>query len=243
MIYKTRGIVFHSIKYADTSLITRIYTEKFGLQSYIVRGARKPRARMKASLFQALSLLEMEVYHKEKSSLQNIKEAKVDGVFTSIPFDIRKSSIAMFLGDVLTKTIKEEEANPDLFYFLDIMIRELDNQEEDMADFHLVFMVHLSKYLGFFPQGIYHEQKHFFDLKEGSFCTGQPEHTHYIPPPLSEQLSSIIQQHPLEHLSYKHTRETRNQLLEALIKYYRLHYEGMQEIQSHLILKEIFDNP
>ncbi len=243
MIHKARGIVFHSIKYAETSLITRIYTDKFGLQSYLVRGARKPKARLKASLFQPLSLLEMEVYNKEKSSLQNIKEARVAHVFTSLPFDIRKSSIAMFLGDVLTKTIKEEEANPELFHFLNVMIRQLDHQEDDIADFHLHFMVHLSKHLGFFPQGKYQSQSPFFDLKEGSFCKNQPGHALHIDQPLSEQFSMLIHHHPPDPISLNIRRGNRNQILDHLITYYHLHYDGMQEIQSHLVLKEIFNNP
>ena len=134
MIHKTRGIVFHAIKYSETSIITKIYTEKFGLQSYIVRGARKPKARLKASLFQPLSLLELEVYYKQKSTLQNIKEARSAHIFTSIPFDVRKSSIVLFLSDVLTKAIKEEETNRELFHYLDSMIRQFDIQKEYFAD-------------------------------------------------------------------------------------------------------------
>ncbi|MEA3477344.1 MAG: DNA repair protein RecO [Bacteroidota bacterium] len=241
MIHKTRGIVFHSIKYSETSIITKIYTEKFGLQSYIVRGARKPKARLKASLFQPLFLLEMEVYYKQKSSLQNIKEARSAYVFTSIPFDVRKSSIVLFLSDVLTKAIKEEETNRELFHYLDSKIRQLDMQKEDFADFHIYFMVHLSRYLGFFPQGKYHPQGQVFDMQEGVFTRNRPAHAYHIDPPLSEYFSIIIH-HPLYVSSIKMNRDERNMLLEKLIAYYHLHHEGLQDIQSHVVLKEIFNH-
>jgi DNA repair protein RecO (recombination protein O) len=243
MIYKARGIVFHSIKYSETSLITRIYTDRFGLQSYLVRGARKPRAKLRASLFQPLNILEMEVYRKEKNNLQNIKEARQASIFESIPFDIRKGSISMFMGDILSKTIKEEEANPGLFDFIYSMIMKLDKQKAEIADFHLHFLIQLSRHLGFFPQGKYDQQMPFFDMQEGSFCREQPSHSQYLNYPLSESLSLLIHVHPTESISLKIDRNERNQLLESIISYYRLHYDSLQDIQSHQVLRKIFDQP
>jgi DNA repair protein RecO (recombination protein O) len=243
MIHKVRGIVFHAIKYSETSLITRIYTDRFGLQSYIVRGARKPRAKLRASLFQALNILEMEVYHKDKSNLQNIKEARQASIFGSIPFDIRKGSISMFMGDILSKTIREEEANAGLFDFLHSMILKLDDQKDGIADFHLHFLVQLAKHLGFFPQGKYGEQTPLFDMQEGSFSKDQPAHSHYLDYPLSESLSLLIHAQPSDTVSLKLGRNERNQLLESIISFYRLHYDGLQDIQSHQVLRKIFDQP
>jgi DNA repair protein RecO (recombination protein O) len=243
MIHKVRGIVFHSIKYSETSLITRIYTDRFGLQSYLVRGARKPRAKLRASLFQPLNILEMEVYRKEKSSLQNIKEARQSSIFESIPFDIRKGSISMFIGDILSKTIKEEEANASLFDYLCSMILRLDKQQDEIADFHLHFLVQLARYLGFFPQGKYDHQTPFFDIQEGSFCKDQPGHLHYLDHPLSESLSLLIHIHPTDKVSLKLGRNERNQLLDSIISFYRFHYDGLQDIQSHHVLRKIFDQP
>lgn len=243
MIHKVRGIVFHAIRYGDSSLITRVYTDKLGLQSYLVRGARKPRAKLRVSLFQPLNILEMEVYHREKSSLQNIREARPARIFESIPFDIRKSSIAMFLGDVMTKSIREEEANPDLFLFLDHMITRLDQLGSGVADFHLYFLVHLSKHLGFSPQGDYSPEAPFFDMEEGEFCDKQPGHSNFMAHPASEHLSRLVHQSPSEAVRLKIAREDRNRLLEYIIRYYQLHYPGLQNIQSHLVLREIFDQP
>ena len=242
MIHKVRGIVFHSLKYAETSLIARIYTDKFGLQSYMIKGARKPRAKLKASLFQPLTLLELEVYHKDKSSLQNIREARTAYVFSSTPFDIRKSSVTMFLSDLLTKTIKEEEANPGLFQFLDVMIQKLDQLDDGIADFHLHFMVHLTRYLGFFPQGKCLPHSPYFNLEEGSFTKDRPHHMNFITSPLNEQFSILMHKHPSAPLALDINRGDRNQLLEHLISYYLLHYDSLQEIQSHHVLREIFDN-
>jgi DNA repair protein RecO (recombination protein O) len=243
MIHKVRGIVFHAIRYAESSLIARVYTDKLGLQSYLVRGARKPRAKLRVSLFQPLNILEMEVYHKEKSSLQNIREARPARIFESIPFDVRKSSIAMFLGDVMTKSIREEEANPDLFRFLDQMITRLDQLESEVADFHLQFLVHLSKHLGFSPQGSYSQQAPFFDMEEGGFCGNQPGHSNFMAYPESEHFSRLAGQSPSEAIRLKIDREDRNSLLEHIIRYYQLHNPGLQNIRSHQVLREIFDQP
>jgi len=243
MIHKTRGIVFHSFKYSETSLITRIYTDRFGLQGYLVRGARKPRAKLRASLFQPLNILEMEVYHKEKSTLQNIKEAHQAYIFESIPFDVHKGSISMFMGDILSKAIREEEANAGLFDFLYNMILKLDRQKEEIASFHLHFLVQLSRYLGFFPQGKYDRQTPFFDMVEGSFCSYQPLHSHYLNQPLSESFSTLIQVPAEEVVTLRLDRGKRNQLLESIISYYRLQYDGLQDIQSHQVLRKIFDQP
>jgi DNA repair protein RecO (recombination protein O) len=185
----------------------------------------------------------MEVYRKEKSSLQNMKEARQASIFGSIPFDIRKGSISMFLGDILSKTIKEEEENAGLFKYLHNMILKLDRQEAEIADFHLHFLVQLARYLGFFPQGKYGQNTPFFDMQEGSFCKDQPPHLHYLDYPLSEALSLLIHTHPTETISLKLDRKERNQLLESIISFYHLHYDGLQDIESHQILRKIFDQP
>src|SRR3990172_7140574 len=118
MIYKTRGIVLHHIKYSETSVIAKIYTELFGLQSYLINGVRSQKAKVKANLLQPLSLVDMIVYHKEKKGLQRIRDVSGNPPLSSIPYDFPKSSVALFIAEILYKSIREEEANTNMFEFI-----------------------------------------------------------------------------------------------------------------------------
>src|ERR1051325_9557854 len=149
MLHKTKGIVFHVTPFSESSVVAKIYTALFGLQSYLINGVRNKKAKIKPGLLQPLSLLDMVVYHKERSGLQRLKEIRPSasgGQFTSIPFDVKKGSMVMFLNEVLYKSIKEEEANQQLFDFIFNAIQLLDVQPEANNDYHLLFLVQLTKY-------------------------------------------------------------------------------------------------
>ena len=151
MIFKTRGIVFHRIKYSESSIIAKIYTEQFGLCSFLVQGARKKTSAAKANLLQPLSLVELVAYHKETSGLQKMKELKNDHPLISIQNNIVKTTIAIFLSEMLVRSIREETPNKQLFSFLHQSIIFFDKLENPV-NFHLLFLIKLSKFLGFFPQ-------------------------------------------------------------------------------------------
>jgi DNA repair protein RecO (recombination protein O) len=126
MLHKTRGIVFRIIRYSDTSIIANIYTESFGLRSYLVNGVHGKKAKIKASLFQPLALVEMNVTNREKSTMHRINDVMPVHTWTSIPYDIRKSSVLMFINEMLYKSVREEEANPALFEFISHAVQILD---------------------------------------------------------------------------------------------------------------------
>src|SRR4051812_33656990 len=132
MLHKTRGIVFHVTPYAESSVVAKIYTEQLGLQSYLVNGVRSKKAKIKSGLLQPLSLLDMVVYHKDRGGLQRIKELRqaTGGQFSTIPFDVVKSSVVIFINEVLYKSVKEEEANPQLFDFIFHALQLLDIRTE-----------------------------------------------------------------------------------------------------------------
>jgi DNA repair protein RecO (recombination protein O) len=169
IIHKTRAIALHSIKYSDTSIIVHIYTELFGRQTYIVKSAYSKKASIKANLFSPLNLLEMEVYHKETSELQKIREASNYPAFQSIYTDPVKSAIVVFIAELLFRIIKEEAPNQQLFDFLFSSIHLLDLENKRVVDFHLVFMIQFAKYAGFFPDNNYSTENQFFDLINGKF--------------------------------------------------------------------------
>ena len=192
MLYSTKGIVFHSLKYSETSIIVKIYTELFGIQSYLIRGIRKTHSKIKPALFQSLNLLDLEVYHREQASLQSIRDLHLAVPYQTIPFDIRKSSVALFINELLYKSIREEEPNPDLFGFLWNTCLALDSTQESVSDFHIRFTVQLMHYLGIFPQLNYSSETPLFNMREGIFQAEAPGYPEYIDAKLSINFFALL---------------------------------------------------
>ncbi|MCF8296510.1 MAG: DNA repair protein RecO [Saprospiraceae bacterium] len=239
MLYKTKGIVIHQIKYSETSVIVKIYTELFGLKSYILRGVRKNKSKIKSNILQPLTLVELDVYNKEKSDIQQLREIRNIHQFVSLPFEIHKSSIALFIAEILYKSIKEEEPNKNMFEFIFNSIIFLDTSENKILDFHLLFALQLTRYLGFHPQGKYSETNGFFDMEEGIFKSNLPRHPYFIDKPLSENFYQLIIS-PYENLEFlKISNESRKLLLDKIIQFYKLHLPGIKDIKSHHILAEV----
>jgi len=240
MLYKTRGIVLHSIKYSETSLIVKVYTETFGLQSYLLKGARSSKSKTRPVLFQPLTLLDLVVYHKEKSTLHSIKEVKLAVHFYSITSDIRKSSIVLFLAELIYKSIREEEPNSALFEFLWHSLLLLDTIEEPFSSFHLLFAIKLCRYLGFQPQQNRSEYNRFFHLREGLFqpVFNSPDDS------LDETQSSWLfrlMKTDLDQLSLLNIpAKIRNPLLEKILLYYQVHLPGRIEFRSQEVLHTVF---
>ncbi len=242
MLTKTNGIVLHHINYTESSVIAKIYTEQHGLQSYLIRGMRSAKSKTKISLLQHLSLVEVVAYHKKNSSgIKNLKEIKSNYVFQSLPYDIRKSTISLFINEIIYKSIQEEESNPALFNFLYNTIQILDVATESINDFHLMFMLQFAKYLGFFPQNNYSDVNIIFNIQEGVFQSVKPLHDHYIIAPLSGFISKLMNTSFENVAEIKLSRTQRRELLDQLIIYYRLHLTSLTKINSHLILQEVLD--
>ena len=239
MLQQTRGLVIRTVKYAETSLIARIYTEKLGLQSYIINSVRTANPTNKMVWLQPLTLLDMVVYHRKGKDLQRIKEMRPEYIFISIPFDTPRRLLALFIAEVLYKTLKEEEANTPQFEFLYEAVSYLDQSQQSVANFHLVFLLQLSRYLGFFPQNNFSTALNYFDLREGVFTTQLPFHTDYAAPPLTDWLSQLIGLSLTQSHSLRLNRTSRKQLLQTLLRYYALHIEGFGELRSPDILEEV----
>ena len=239
MLHKTKGIVLHSIKYSETSLIVRIYTESFGLQSYLVKGARSPKSKFRPVFFQPLTLLDLVVYRKEKSSLQNIREIQISLPYQTIPFDIRKSSIALFLDEIVYKSVREEEANPDLFRFLWNSFQMLDTMEGAVSGFHLVFTIKLTRFLGFYPGEGGTDPNQVFNMKEGIFQDSIPEFEQGLDrndSALLKRLMSCTMDQPSDP---GFTARERDKLLTSLLQYYQLHLPGFHGFHSAEILQQV----
>lgn len=239
MLHKTRGIVLRTVNYSETSIITKIYTEEFGIQSYLIKGAKRKSASVKANLFQPLSLLNLVVYKKEKNKLQTLKEASVDIHFTSIPYDTAKTSILFFMNEVLLKCLQEEEANPELFSFLHESIQTLETTESNFSSFYLIFMVRLTRFLGFYPQGRFSESTPFFDLQEGQFVGIEPLHPYFLNKENSMILGRVIVSNYYVMESLSLTGKERKNLLDILLRFYHLHLSNMSNFTSHKVLEQV----
>jgi DNA repair protein RecO (recombination protein O) len=220
MLHKTKGIVFRFTKYGETSIIVTLFTELFGLQSYIVNGVRSKSSKSKIALFQPLTLLDLIVYHREHANLNRIKEVKCLYPYQSISFDIKKSSLAMFINEVINKTVKEESHASDLCNFLIQSFITLDQMTERSENFHLQFLFKLSRFLGF---GAYNVN----DVLGVRMTSIENE--------------KIIGQ--LLTLDYEQYIEIENQqrreILDLILKFYADHIDNIGEMKSVSVLREI----
>ena len=239
MLHNTRGIIFRQTKYSETSIIVKIYTELFGLQSYLIKGIRNKKSLIKPALLEHLTLVDLIAYHKEKKDIQHIKEIKIGYPLKTIHTDIRKSSIIIFLNEILYKVIREEEANPSLFSFLYNSIQSLDLQEKSISNFHLIFLIHLTKYLGFFPNNNYSPQCSYFNLQEGIFTSNKSDLI--AEKPFSEYLSKLTITGLEKQEMFSILPQHRNDLLEIILKYYQLHLPVALNIKSHHVLQTVLN--
>ncbi|MFZ2906205.1 MAG: DNA repair protein RecO [Cyclobacteriaceae bacterium] len=220
MLHKTRGIVFRFTRYGDSSIIVTIFTELFGLQTYIVNGVRSKSARGKIALYQPLTLLDLVVYYKENASIKRIKEVRCLYPYQTLQTDIRKSSIAMFVNEVLNKTVKEENHAHEVFGFLMMSLISLDDQKTGFENFHLIFLIKLSRYLGFGAHQVN-------DVMQGVF-TGKEE---------EEWIEKLLKAEYSTRLTWTNTQ--RRTLLDILLRFYTIHIDSLGEIKSVQVLKEV----
>ena len=239
MLHKTRGIVFKTTDYGESSVIVQVFTEKFGLQSYIVNGAKKPKAKISRNMLQPLHLLDMVVYHKDTGNVQRIKELKNAPQLQSIPYDVIKSSVAIFLNEVLYKALKQQSADESSFDFIFSAIEWLDHQTEGLANFHLLFLIQLTRYLGFYPDRYLIGEADYFDLKNGVFSKYKPDTALYLSPPHTQNFTKLLQCSFENSPQVKISNDDRRYLIQKLLEYYALHIEGFGNIKSHVVLEEV----
>ena len=229
MLYKTRGIALSYIRYRESSIIAKIYTESFGIQTYIVNGVRSAKSKTnRIAFFQPLTLLDLVVYHKSKEdTIHRLSELKCYAPFHSIPFDIIKSSLALFVTEILGKTLKEEESNEPLFQFLHEAILYLDNAEAHFENFHIHFLSQLASYLGFGTETVEDLEN---ELKGNNYPqTADMVEQEAVRQLLTSGFGSVI---ALD-------RSRRLRILEKLVFFYKIHMDGLGEIKSMEVLKEI----
>ena len=243
--HSTKGIVLRTVAYGDTSLIAQVYTELFGVQSYMVKGVRKAgkKGGNKAIYFQPAAILEMEVYHNEFKSLQFIKSFDWGYTYQHIFFDVVRNAVALYMVELLQHSLKQPEANPELFYLIhDSLVHADKTDTTTLANLPLYFTLHLAAELGFEIQGQYSNQTPILDLTEGCFIAQIPAHQHYLTVNDSAIISDIQSIHFYEALAnIKLNQTTRRQLLEALQQYLALHVTDFGTIKSLPVLQAVLN--
>jgi DNA repair protein RecO (recombination protein O) len=241
MIEKTLGIVLKQIKYGETSLIAHLYTRRWGRISIMVPAARTSSKNRKAHLFQPLTILELEVYYKAHRDLQKIKEVRNHSPLMHLTGDPVKSAIGLFLAEILSRALREEESNEELFDFLQSHIQFLDLADQGIANFHIYFLLRLSRHLGFNPGVPPARSDLWFDLTTGGFTTAPPLHGSFLTPELTALMIRFLEVQASGLTSIVIDRRRRVELLEGILRYYYLHLEGLGEIKSHTVLQGLFD--
>ena len=242
-LHHTKGIVLRTVKYGETSVIVTIFTELFGVQAYLVNGVRtsSKKGSGKANLFQPTSILEMVVYHNELKQLQRIKEFKWSFLYQHILSDVRKNAVALFMVELLTKCLKQPEADADLFHFAEDSFIHLDEASDAVtANFPLFFALHLPVFFGFRFSDNYSERQPFLDLQEGEFVKEQPKHPHFLDDKqafVTSQLLKVQQPEELEDIKLNH--DYRRNLLYAYEVYYALHIQDFGTMRTPPVLREI----
>lgn len=240
MLEKTPGIILHHFRYGESSLIAHIYTKNRGRQSFIFKGIRHPKSKIKSNLIQPLFAVNIEAYFKNPGELNLIKEISLYKTY-SFPYDIKKSTQALFISEILSKTLKEETPNPELFDFLINSIDFFDLSTDGSSNFHIFFLVKLMRFLGIIPSPRTNKEVKYFDMKEGDYLQVIPNHSEYLEPLETRFLQYLLNAGYTNLSRLKMNHYDRRLILERLLRFYEIHIDKLGKLKSYAILKEVFE--
>jgi DNA repair protein RecO (recombination protein O) len=239
MLVKTKGILLHHVRYSDNSLIAHFYTEEYGRLSVMVKGLSSRRGGPRFSYFQPLNIFNIELYYHEKKELHNLKEMNLAYIPRNITGDISRSSIALFISEILYNVIREEDVNKRLYAFIESSVTALDGMTEGTSNFHLWFLVAFTAYAGIGPTATT-QGNCYFDMISGQFTGLMPLHPDYLEPHSAGVLNRLLNMTAEELESLHMSGADRSELLEKMIKYYNLHLPGIRQVRSLQVMREIF---
>ena len=240
MLTKTQAIVLHSLKYGESRLIVDMFTRTFGRQSFIVSIPKTSKGKIKKQFFQPLTLLEIETDIRPKLQLQKLNDVRLLTPFASIPFEPDKLAISLFVFEFLYYALRSEQRNELLYDYLEYSIMWLDGQQANFANFHIVFLLRLTRFLGFYPNMDDYEDGDYFDLRESEFMRNPPVHRDFLHPEEAQKVQLMMRMDfPTMHL-FRMSHDDRNRLLEISIKYYRLHLPDFPEMKSIEVLQALY---
>lgn len=240
MLVKTNAIVLRTIKYGDAKVIADLLTEHFGRLSFACNMPRTNKAKIKRQLFQPLTLLEIEFDHRPNIQLERLRDARMPFPFGSIPYNETKLAIALFVAEFLCYATRDEQQNEPLYKYVETSVRWLDGAQQAFANFHLAFMIRLSRFLGFFPNLENFSRGCLFDLRSGCFVTAIPLHNDYLQSADAEQLANIMRITPQNMHLFALSHNERNRCTQLAINFYRLHIPSFPELKSFDVLRAVY---
>lgn len=236
MLTKTEGIVLHSLKYTDNSIITKIFTREYGLTAFMVKGIHGKKSAFRPAYFQPMTLLEMDIFRQENKSLQRLKELRILQPLPNIQSDMLKGSVAIFMADVLYKTMKEGYVNSPLYELVHQSVTDLENTTVVNALFPIRFLLEISRELGFYPLDNYSAETPVFAITEGRYIPmpERPEPAFHFSSAASIGMHRVLQGDEIL------PADQRSMLLHELLQYYQYHTGSSGRIQSHQVLHQLF---
>ena len=232
----TEALILKTTKYGDTSVVVQAYTRLFGLVSFMARGVRKKGAKIHIALLQPMNLTQIVYSPAKTGTLGYLSEITLTTIYQSIPFDVSKNAILMFINEIIYKSLKEEQPNKTLFDYIKNFFITLDEQKVHFSNNHLFFMAGLTQHFGIFPN---FEKKGWFDLREGVSVSPKPLHEYAITNEETVLFKMLFLTPDNEQNKIKINATERNMLLDMLLKYYALHIPGMETIRSRSILHQV----
>lgn len=240
MLTKTQAIVLHSLKYGETRLIVDMFTRSYGRLSFIVSLPKSPKGKIKKQFFQPLTMLEIETDVRPRLQLQKLSDARLLHPFSTIPFSQHKLSISLFVAEFLYYALRGEQQNALLFDYVIDSIQWLDGQDIRFANFHLVFLMRLSRFLGFYPNLDDYSAGDYFDLRESVFLPAPPVHRDFLQPEEAQKVQLMMRMDYATMHLFQMSHTERNRLLEVALTYYRLHLPDFPELKSLSVLQELY---
>ena len=241
MEVKTEAVVLRSFKYGDNKLIVDLFTRSDGRVSFVVPLPKSGKGKIKKQFFQPLSQLTVEYDLRPRVQLQRLKEAGLAYPYVSIPFDMVKLSVSLFLSEFLCYALRGEQRNELLYRYIVDSLQWLDECREGMANFHLVFLMRLTRFLGFYPNLDDYEEGSCFDLRGSCFCPHPPLHRDFLAPDEARKISLMMRMNYQTMHLFRISRQERNRLLEVAVRYYAIHIPDFPELKSLEVLKSMFD--
>ena len=237
---RTQAIVLHAIKYGESQLIIDMFAREQGRVSFICHLPKTSHGKIKKPYFQPLTVLDVVYDYRVSQQLQRFKDLRISYSFTSIPFEPVKLSVALFIAEFLTYATRAEQKNEALYAYVENSLKWLDSVSEGYANFHLVFMMRMSRFIGFFPNLSGYESGAWFDLRNGTFTRVHPIHPDYLAPAEAARIGLIMRMTYENMRHFRMSRDERNRCAELMLYYYRLHVPNFPELRSLEVLKTLF---
>ena len=237
---KTEAIVLRNVKYGEQKIIVDMFTRQCGRLSFAVQLPRTPHAKLKKQFFQPLTLLYIEADVRPQLQMQKISEVSLLSPLPSLLSNPFKLAIGLFVCEFLYYALRDEQQNEPLFDYVRTSIEWLDGRERDFANFHLVFLMHLSRFLGFYPNLEGYQEGDIFDMRSAEFCRLTPVHRDFLMSQEAARIRLLMRMDFFSMHLFRLSHTERNRILELLIQYYRLHIPQFPELRSLPVLQELF---